>query len=235
MLAAASLLAACSQGTPAPAPAPAASPDAPAPQQTRDAGIAPGHAPQEGFTPAPVDENAYYPPIEKPWESAYLAGFYVGRIKLPAEPQELAAFMETQTGKVSAPEEKAGCSLGTPLSRRVELNYGDLVFAGEAYKPEDKLQITGWRLTGPAPEGLFPPGGVQVGDPRDSLFSRVPNIYLDNYSEGRYYGQEVYLSFDMRTPDEAIYQSAEPGAEVRWVVRDGKIAEILTGWPVCQD
>ncbi|WP_371164689.1 hypothetical protein ABYF32_03990 [Buchananella felis] len=233
VLAAAALLAGCSQtGQTQPAPVP----DAPAPQASQDAGGQPPvQQPAPDFTPAPVDESVYYEPIEKPYDAAYLAGYYVGSVDLPASPEELAAYMETQTGKVAQPQERLGCKVGGFSARRVELDYGDLVFAGEAYKSEDELKITGWRLTGPAPEGLFPAGGVQVGDPRDSLFSRVGNLYLDNYSEGRYYGQEVYLSFDMRDAEEIGYVSADPGAEVRWVIRDGKIAEILTGWPVCQD
>lgn len=233
LLAAVAVLAGCSQaGQTQPAPVP----DAPAPQASSSEGVAdPAPNPAPDFTPAPIDESIEYEPIEKPYDAAYLAGYYVGDVDLPAAPEDIAAAVETHTGLTARPQEKMGCKAAGFTARRVELDYGELVFAGEAYKAEDELKITGWRLTGPAPEGLFPPGGVQVGDPRDSLFSRVDNLYLDNYSEGRFYGQEVYLSFDMRDAEEIGYVTAEPGAEVRWVIRDGKIAEILTGWPVCQD
>lgn len=221
-------LASCSEQAADPGPAPAPTNEmngpptgAPPPEQT----AAPLSVPPSDN---PDGEDATYEPLEKPESAVAVSGGQVGTHELPIDATELQAALNTEYGLDGNLLHSAGCPLAGDGARRVEVQYGPLVFAGESYDGSAPA-ITGWRASGKLPPEFFPPGGVQVGDSAASLAARVEGVIRDETPLGSLYGPEVYW-----VPRYEDDEEPGPEADVRWSVTNGRVDAIFFGWPVCQ-
>lgn len=202
-----------------------------------DMGGAPTGAPPPEHTAAPLTvppsdnpdgEDATYEPLEKPESAIAVGGGEVGTIELPVDGTELHTTMSALYGLEGNLLHSAGCQLAGDGARRVEVQFGPLVFAGESYDGSAPL-ISGWHISDKLPPEFFPPGGVQVGDSAASLAARVEGVIRDDTPLGALYGPEVYW-----VPRYEDDEEPGPEADVRWRVTNGRVDAIFYGWPVCQ-